>query len=78
MERDPRVYLWDVQDAADDIAQFTADLDFASYEQSKLVRAAVERKFEIIGEALISCRGTRPSWPDGWRSCAESSMSVMC
>lgn len=52
MQRDPRVYLWDVRDAAEDLMQFTAGLDFAGYEQSKLVRAAVERKFEIIGEAL--------------------------
>lgn len=52
MERDPRVYLWDVRDAADDIAQFIAGLDSTGYADDKLVRAAVERKFEIIGEAL--------------------------
>lgn len=52
MERDPRVYLWDVQQAAEDIAQFTAGLDATGYQENKLVRAAVERKFEIIGEAL--------------------------
>jgi uncharacterized protein with HEPN domain len=52
MQRDPRVYLWDVRDAAEDITQFTAGLDGAGYARDKLVRAAVERKFEIIGEAL--------------------------
>jgi uncharacterized protein with HEPN domain len=52
MERDPRAYLWDVQQAANAIEQFVAGLDAAGYAQSALVRAAVERQFEIIGEAL--------------------------
>jgi uncharacterized protein with HEPN domain len=52
MERDPRAYLWDVQQAANAIEQFIAGLDAAAYAQSALVRAAVERQFEIIGEAL--------------------------
>lgn len=34
------------------IEQFTAGLDFAAYEASDLVRSAVERKLEIVGEAL--------------------------
>jgi uncharacterized protein with HEPN domain len=52
MERDPRVYLWDVRQAADEIVQFTVGLDLAGYAGNPLVRAAVEREFEIIGEAL--------------------------
>ena len=52
MERDPRAYLWEVPQAAEAILTFTAGLDFAAYAQSELVRSAVERKFEIIGEAL--------------------------
>ncbi len=52
MERDPRAYLWDVQQAADAIEQFIVGLDAAGYAQNALVRAAVERQFEIIGEAL--------------------------
>jgi uncharacterized protein with HEPN domain len=52
MERDPRAYLWDVQQAANAIEQFTAGLDAVGYEENALVRAAVERQFEIIGEAL--------------------------
>ena len=31
---------------------FTVDMDALSYSRSALVNAAVERKFEIIGEAL--------------------------
>ena len=52
MDRDPRSFLWDVRDAADAIARFTSSLDSSGYAGNEIVRAAVERKFEIIGEAL--------------------------
>jgi uncharacterized protein with HEPN domain len=52
MDRDPRAYLWDVQQAANAIDEFIAGLDAAGYVRNALVRAAVERQFEIIGEAL--------------------------
>jgi uncharacterized protein with HEPN domain len=52
MPRSPRMYLWDVREAADAIADFIAGVDLPSYKQTEIVRAAVERKFEIIGEAL--------------------------
>jgi uncharacterized protein with HEPN domain len=52
MQRDPRAFLWDVRDAALAIQSFTANLDANSYAVNALVQAAVERKFEVIGEAL--------------------------
>ena len=52
MPRDPRAFLWDIADAAADIAQFIDRQDAEGYAQTALVRAAVERKFEIVGEAL--------------------------
>lgn len=52
MRRDPRAYLWEVREAARAIAIFINGLDVQGYEQSDLVQAAVERKFEVIGEAL--------------------------
>ena len=52
MQRDPRAFLWDVREAAQAIQTFTAGLDVASYENNQLVQAAVERKFEVIREAL--------------------------
>jgi uncharacterized protein with HEPN domain len=52
MVRDPRAYLWDVQQAAEAINEFIQGLDVAGYIANPLVRAAVERQFEIIGEAL--------------------------
>ena len=52
MQRDRRAFLWDVRDAALAIQTFTTGLDVAAYENNQLVQAAVERKFEVIGEAL--------------------------
>jgi uncharacterized protein with HEPN domain len=52
MERDARAYLWDVQQAANAIEQFIFGMDATAYADSALVRSAVERQFEIIGEAL--------------------------
>ena len=52
MQRDPRAFLWDVREAAQAIQSFTAGLDVTGYVGNELVQAAVERKFEVIGEAL--------------------------
>lgn len=52
MPRDPRAYLRDVREAVTDIQGFVAGLDLSAYVASDLVHSAVERKFEIIGEAL--------------------------
>jgi uncharacterized protein with HEPN domain len=51
MQRDPRAFLWDVRESALAIENFVADLDAASYAVNPMAQAAVERKFEIIGEA---------------------------
>lgn len=45
-------YLYDIKQAAELIATFTAGKTFADYEQEAMLKAAVEREFEIIGEAL--------------------------
>jgi uncharacterized protein with HEPN domain len=52
MRRDPRKYLWDARRAAELVMEFTADADRARYHDDLLLRSAVERQFEIIGEAL--------------------------
>jgi uncharacterized protein with HEPN domain len=52
MQRDPRAFLWDVRESALAIQSFMAGLDAAAYSGNALVQAAVERKFEVIGEAL--------------------------
>ncbi len=52
MQRDPRAFLWDVRESALAIESFTKGMDAAAYEANPMAQAAVERKFEIIGEAL--------------------------
>ena len=52
MRNDARVLLWDIEQAAAAIERFITGLDFETYANSELVHTAVERKFEIIGEAL--------------------------
>jgi uncharacterized protein with HEPN domain len=47
--------------AADSIGDFLAGLDANAYEESELVRSAVERKFEIIGEALAQLAKLEPA-----------------
>lgn len=52
MHHDAKTYLWDIQNATDAILRFVAGLDAQEFEAAELVHSAVERKFEIIGEAL--------------------------
>lgn len=52
MQRDPRAFLWDVREAALAIQSFTHGMDAAAYAGNAMAQAAVERKFEVIGEAL--------------------------
>jgi len=52
MRPDPRKYLWDALRAGERLAKFTHDKSFADYQADELLKSAVERQFEIIGEAL--------------------------
>ncbi len=52
MRRDPRKYLFDIRQAADLVVRFTAGRTFGDYIDDPMLRSAVERQFEIIGEAL--------------------------
>ncbi|MFZ5657022.1 MAG: DUF86 domain-containing protein [Pseudomonadota bacterium] len=45
-------YLFDVQSAAQRLHDFVAGKQWEDYERDAMLRAAVERQFEIIGEAL--------------------------
>lgn len=64
MPRDYTNHLSDILEAARDIQRFTAGFTFEQYERDTLVKAAVERKFTIIGEALVRLRQDRPDLLD--------------
>lgn len=49
--RSPKL-LEDIRDAASFIGEVTAGLSLAQYSANRLLRQAVERNFEIIGEAV--------------------------
>jgi len=61
MARDPRAYLWDVREAALAIQSFTAGMDAAGFATYPMAQASVERKFEIIGEALNQLSRLEPA-----------------
>lgn len=53
MRLEAKKYLHDIRQAADLLVEFTAGKQFADYEHDAMLRAAVEREFEITGEALV-------------------------
>jgi uncharacterized protein with HEPN domain len=52
MEDDLLKHLYDIKEAAAAILRFVRGKTFDDYERDELLRSGVERKFEIIGEAL--------------------------
>lgn len=59
-KRRPEVLIWDAIEAAEHIQQFVAGRTLEDYLQDLMLRAAVERQFGIIGEALSVLRRTAP------------------
>jgi uncharacterized protein with HEPN domain len=52
MPRDARKYLFDIDEAANLLSQFVAGKELKNYVDDALLQSAVERQFEVIGEAL--------------------------
>lgn len=56
LPRDPRAWLFDVEQAIARVQRFLRGKDFVAYRSDELLRAGVERQFEIMGEALNQMR----------------------
>ena len=54
-------YLFDINEACELLIQFTAGKTFSDYSTDPILRSAVERQFEIIGEALAQVLRLDPS-----------------
>ena len=52
MKRDPKVLLWDAQQAVEAIVTMLAGKTFEQFDADVVLHSAVERKFTIVGEAL--------------------------
>jgi len=50
-EKTDLAYLWDMWDAAKAIQEFVSGKTFHHYQHERMLRGAVERHLEIIGEA---------------------------
>jgi uncharacterized protein with HEPN domain len=54
-------FLWDAQRAAERMIRFTAGRSYDDYLEDDMLRSAVERQFEIIGEAFTGLRRLDPA-----------------
>jgi len=68
-EKDDLAFLWDMMDAAKAIGEFVAGRTFDDYLRDRMMRGAVERHIEIIGEAARGVseqfRASHPEIPWG-------------
>jgi uncharacterized protein with HEPN domain len=60
MDHNPKAHLFDIKKACDEIGEFTRDMSCEEYSANSLVKAAVERKFLMIGEALRRLKRENP------------------
>ena len=55
--RRERLFLWDIVEAADHIAEFVVKADFEEFLESDVLRSAVVQKLSVIGEAAARLPG---------------------
>jgi uncharacterized protein with HEPN domain len=53
MRLEVQKYLYDIKQAADLVLEFTEGRNFFDYETNAMLRSAVERQLEVIGEAVV-------------------------
>jgi uncharacterized protein with HEPN domain len=54
-------FLWDARRAVEHIIHFAAGRSYDDYLEDDMLRSAVERQFEIIGEAFTGLRRLDPA-----------------
>lgn len=52
MKHEVEKYLYDIRNATSLLRDFTSGRSFQEYQNNAMLRAAVERQFEIVGEAV--------------------------
>ena len=60
MPRDSKLYLHDIRNAASEIIAFVAGKSLEDFLLDSMLRSAVERKFSIIGEAVVQLKKQSP------------------
>ncbi|WP_248581615.1 DUF86 domain-containing protein [Nocardioides sp. InS609-2] len=60
MQPESPALIWDARRAAGRVLEFVADRNWDDYQQDVMLRSAVERQFQIIGEALNRLRKVDP------------------
>ena len=62
-------YLWDMREATRDVLEFTEGITYDHFCRDKVVRYAVERRIEVIGEAAHHVSETFKAQPPDipWR-----------
>ncbi len=64
-QRDPGVYLEDIEYYASAAVRFMSGCSLEQYLADEKTRAAVERALEICGEAMANLRKVAPDMADG-------------
>ena len=73
MQRDARCYLWDALKAAEAVQTFLRGKTYEAFIEDDLVRSAVERQLQIIGEALSQLAKVDPQIAGTLPNCAALS-----
>jgi len=64
MQPESPALIWDARRAAGRVLEFVADRSWDDYQQDVMLRSAVERQFQIIGEALNRLSKADPATAD--------------
>lgn len=64
MQPESPALIWDARRAAGRVAEFVSGRSWDDYRQDVMLRSAVERQFQIIGEALNRLSKVDPSTAD--------------